>query len=143
MTSTVLTCPACNAKNRVPDAAAGTPQCAKCHAKLPWLIEVDAPGFSEVVATSALPIVVDLWAPWCGPCRMVAPELEKLAAERAGVLRVVKVNVDESPSVSAQVGVQGIPTLLLFSGGKEVGRQVGALPGPALRSWVDSTLASA
>ncbi|MEZ5380631.1 MAG: thioredoxin [Microthrixaceae bacterium] len=142
MTSTVLTCPDCNTRNRVPDATSGTPRCASCHANLPWLIEADARGFSEVTASSSLPVVVDLWAPWCGPCRMVAPELERLAAERAGSLRVVKVNVDEAPSVSAQLGVQGIPTLLLFAGGSEVGRQVGALPGPALRGWIDETLAS-
>jgi thioredoxin 2 len=72
---------------------------------------------------------------------MVAPELELLAAERAGKLRVVKVNVDEAPAVSARLGVQGIPTMLLFVGGAEVGRQVGALPGAALRSWIDQTLA--
>ena len=71
---------------------------------------------------------------------MVAPELELLAAERAGKLRVVKVNVDEAPAVSARLGVQGIPTMLLFVGGAEVGRQVGALPGAALRSWIDQTL---
>ena len=98
-------------------------------------------GRAAVAATSSLPIVVDLWAPWCGPCRMVAPELELLAAERAGKLRVVKVNVDEAPAVSARLGVQGIPTMLLFVGGAEVGRQVGALPGAALRSWIDQTLA--
>ena len=126
MSSTVITCPSCTTKNRVPDIASGKPQCA---------------GFTQVVKGSSLPVVVDLWAPWCGPCRMVAPELEKLASERAGELRVVKVNVDEAPGVSARLGVQGIPTLLLFDDGNEVGRQVGALPGPALRSWIDDTLA--
>ena len=142
MSTTVLTCPGCNTRNRVPNATSGTPRCASCHANLPWLIEVDAREFAEVTASSSLPAVVDLWAPWCGPCRMVAPELERLAAERAGALRVIKVNVDESPTISAQLGVQGIPTLLLFAGGAEVGRQVGALPGAALRSWVDETLAT-
>ncbi|CCM62081.1 MULTISPECIES: thioredoxin [Candidatus Microthrix] len=141
MSSTVITCPSCTTKNRVPDIASGKPQCAGCHTKLPWLIEVDEAGFTQVVKGSSLPVVVDLWAPWCGPCRMVAPELEKLASERAGELRVVKVNVDEAPGVSARLGVQGIPTLLLFHDGNEVGRQVGALPGPALRSWIDDTLA--
>ena len=141
MTSTVLTCTSCQTKNRVPDATAGRPRWASCQAELPWLVDVDAAGFDEAVATSSLPIVVDLWAPWCGPCRMVAPELELLAAERAGKLRVVKVNVDEAPAVSARLGVLGIPTMLLFVGGAEVGRQVGALPGAALRSWIDQTLA--
>ena len=115
MTSTVLTCTSCQTKNRVPDATAGRPRCASCQAELPWLVDVDAAGFDEAIATSSLPIVVDLWAPWCGPCRMVAPELELLAAERAGKLRVVKVNVDEAPAVSARLGVQGIPCLLYTS----------------------------
>lgn len=140
MPSTVLTCAACQTKNRVPDATKGRPRCASCQAELPWLIDVDAAGFDAVTATSSLPIVVDLWAPWCGPCRTVAPELERLAAERAGTLRIVKVNVDDSPAVSARLGVQGIPTMLLYVDGAEVGRQVGALPGAALRTWIDQTL---
>lgn len=141
MSSTVIACPSCSTKNRVPDATSGRPKCAGCQAELPWLIEADSGGFTKVVEASSLPVLVDLWAPWCGPCRTIGPELVKLAAERAGSLRVVKVNVDEAPEVSARLGVQGIPTLLLFSGGTEVGRQVGAIPGPALRSWVDETLA--
>lgn len=141
MSTTVLTCANCQTKNRVPDATSGRPRCASCQGDLPWLINVDAAGFDQATAASSLPIVVDLWAPWCGPCRTVAPELERLAAERAGSLRVVKVNVDEEPAVSARLGVQGIPTLLLFVGGSEVGRQVGALPGDAMRSWIDQTLA--
>lgn len=140
MPSTVLTCAACQTRNRVPDATKGRPRCASCQAELPWLIDVDADGFDAVTATSSLPIVVDLWAPWCGPCRTVAPELERLAAERAGTLRIVKVNVDDSPAVSARLGVQGIPTMLLYVDGAEVGRQVGALPGAALRTWIDQTL---
>ncbi len=140
MASTVLTCAACQTKNRVPDATKGRPRCASCQADLPWLINVDTAGFDSAIASSSLPIVVDLWAPWCGPCRTVAPELERLAAERAGTLRVIKVNVDDSPDVSARLGVQGIPTMLLYVGGAEVGRQVGALPGAALRTWIDQTL---
>ena len=140
MASTVLTCAACQTKNRVPDATKGRPRCASCQADLPWLIDVDTAGFDAVTASSSLPIVVDLWAPWCGPCRTVAPELERLAAERAGTLRIVKVNVDDSPAVSARLGVQGIPTMLLYVDGAEVGRQVGALPGAALRTWIDQTL---
>ncbi|MCP4226378.1 MAG: redoxin family protein, partial [Actinomycetia bacterium] len=89
---------------------------------------------------SARPVLVDLWAPGCGPCRMVAPALATLSEERAGLLRVVKVNVDEVPEVSARLGVQGIPTMVLFDDGAEVGRQVGALPIDRIRAWVDSTL---
>ena len=87
-----------------------------------------------------MPVLVDLWAQWCGPCRAVAPALEQLAAERAGSLRVAKVNVDEAPEVSARLGVQGIPTMVLYRDGTEVGRQVGAMPAHAIAAWVDDTL---
>lgn len=142
MTTNVIECPACGVRNRVADDAAGRPRCSKCHTDLPWLIDAGATTFDDIVATSALPLLVDLWAPWCGPCRAVAPVLRQLAVDRSGTLRVVKVNVDESPGVSAKLGVQGIPTMVLFSGGVEVARQVGALPADALRRWVDAELSA-
>ncbi len=82
-----------------------------------------------------VPVLVDLWAPWCGPCRMVAPGVERAALELAGHLKVVKVNVDEAPGVSARFGVQGIPTLLVLKDGQLVAEQVGALPADRLVSW--------
>jgi thioredoxin 2 len=104
---------------------------------------VDATTATFDDATTAnVPVVVDLWAPWCGPCRMVAPILEDLAADRAGRIKVVKVNVDDEPQVSARFGVQGIPTMLLFDDGELVGRQTGALPAVALTRWVDDTARS-
>ena len=137
----VIACPACNKKNRVPVAAEGSPVCAVCRAPLPWLVDATTAAFDE--ATSAnVPVLVDLWAPWCGPCRMVAPVLEALAGERAGRIKVVKVNVDDEPQVSARFGVQGIPTMLLFDHGELVGRQTGALPAPALSRWIDDTVSS-
>jgi thioredoxin 2 len=120
--------------------AIGHPRCAKCHEDLPWLVDVATADFDGVVTRSSIPVLVDLWAPWCGPCRAVAPALDALAAERAGKLRIAKVNVDEQPAISARFGVQGIPTMLLFSGGHEVARQVGALPGPAIARWIDNAL---
>ncbi len=142
MASTVVKCPACETRNRVANDTAGRPRCSSCHTDLPWLSNVTAGEFDTVVRTSTLPILVDLWAPWCGPCRAVAPALEQLAIDLAGSVRVVKVNVDEAPAVSAGLGVQGIPTMVLFAGGSEIARQVGALPGDAIRRWVDTSIAS-
>lgn len=95
--------------------------------------------FQTEVLESELPVVVDFWAPWCGPCRMVAPVLEALSKEFGTQVRFVKVNVDEDSQHAAQFGVQGIPTLLFFKGGEIVNRQVGALPEDALRAQVQST----
>jgi thioredoxin 2 len=143
MSSSISSCAACGTRNRVPNDSGGRPRCSACHADLPWLADVGAGEFERVVSTSTMPVLVDLWAPWCGPCRAVAPALESLATQRAGSLRVVKVNVDEAPQVSAQLGVQGIPTMVLFRDGAEVARQVGALPGDAIRRWVDDSLGQA
>jgi len=90
-----------------------------------------------------VPVVVDLWAPWCGPCRMISPALEEVARRRAGGLKLVKVNVDEHPGVSARFGVQGIPTLLFFLKGRLVDRAVGARGVDALDIWIDAALAKA
>lgn len=103
-------------------------------------IHVTDAAFEKTVLKSELPVVVDFWAPWCGPCRMVAPVLDKLAKEHAGKLVVAKVNTDEEPQWAQQFGVQGIPTMLFVSGGKVVHRQVGALPEPMLRDAVSQFL---
>jgi len=115
MTSTVVTCEVCGRRNRVPAArASGTPRCGQCAAPLPWTAEADDHTFAEVAEGSEVPVLVDLWAPWCGPCRMVSPALEQLAREMAGQLKLVKVNVDEAPDTARRFDVQGIPTLLLL-----------------------------
>jgi thioredoxin 2 len=85
-------------------------------------------------------VVVDLWAPWCGPCRWVSPALDQIADELAGTIKLVKVNVDESPQISQRFDVQSIPTLLLMRGNEVIARQIGAAPAPALRKWVDEAL---
>ena len=138
----IVPCPSCGKKNRVPAVAAGSPVCAVCKTALPWLVDA-TPDTVEVALDAHVPVIVDLWAPWCGPCRMVAPVLEQIATERAGHLKVVKVNVDELPHVSARYGVQGIPTLLLLERGREIGRQVGAAPAAALNRWLDAHLTAA
>jgi thioredoxin 2 len=139
--STVIVCPACRKKNRIPPTATGTPRCGSCHTDLPWLVEANGANFGDVVDTR-LPVLVDLWAPWCGPCRMVAPGVERAAQQLAGKLTVVKVNVDEAPEVSARFGVQGIPTLLVLRDGQPVARQVGAVPADRLLAWVNDVIAA-
>ena len=93
-------------------------------------------AFEQTVLQSSVPVIVDFWAPWCGPCKMVAPILEKLAKEYAGKIIVAKVNTDDNPEWAGKYGVQGIPTMLFISGGKIVHRQVGALPERMLRDVV-------
>jgi thioredoxin 1 len=99
-------------------------------------IHVTDTAFEKSVLQSDLPVIVDFWAPWCGPCRMVAPTLDKLAKEYAGKLVIAKVNTDENPEWAGKYGVQGIPTMLLVAQGKIVHRQVGALPEPMLREVI-------
>ena len=140
--ASVVVCPACGRKNRVPAAAGGTPRCGHCHNALPWIVEADDSTYAAVAESAAVPVLVDLWAPWCGPCRMVSPALEALARSHAGRVKLVKVNVDESPQVSQRYSVQAIPTLLVLDKGEIVSRQIGAAPEHALRTWLDGALAS-
>ena len=139
-TTTVVACPSCAARNRVPAAAAGSPRCARCKQALPWVADADDQTFAEIAEQSPLPVVVDLWAPWCGPCRTISPVLEQLAQELAGQWKLVKVNVDLAPQTQSRFRVQGIPTLVALRDGREVARQVGAAPASRLRSWLTTTL---
>jgi thioredoxin 2 len=143
MTSTVVVCDNCGKKNRVPAVATGVPHCSNCHAALAWVADANDDEYADVVEASTVPALVDLWAPWCGPCRMVSPALENLAHEFSGRVKLVKVNVDESPHVAQRFGVQGIPTLLVVRGAEVVARQTGAAGEPALRSWLRDALARA
>jgi thioredoxin 2 len=140
--SGIITCPNCGRKNRVPAAAAGTPRCGHCHQPLPWIVDAGDDDFAEVAEHASVPALIDLWAPWCGPCRMVSPALEQLATEMAGRLKLVKVNVDESPKLQQRFGVQAIPTLMLLRDGQVAARQTGAAPAAALRTWLEGALAS-
>jgi thioredoxin 2 len=138
--STNVLCDNCGAKNRVPAVAEGLPRCARCSTPLRWVVDATDEEFHAVVDESSLPVLVDVWAPWCGPCRMVSPALEKLAGELAGKLKLVKVNADDNPEVSRRFEVQSIPTLVLLLRGEMVDKQVGALPERQLRSWLESSL---
>ena len=136
----IVACPNCGKRNRVPAVAAGVPRCAACHAALPWLTSAGDGDFEQVAGRSTLAVLVDLWAPWCGPCRVVEPGVEQAARELAGRLKVVKVNVDQAPRTAERLGVQGIPTLLLLRDGREVARQVGAVPPAALLRWTEEVI---
>jgi thioredoxin 2 len=129
----ILACPSCGARNRVGPIERGAPRCARCKTMLPWVVETDTLSFDAEVS-STLPVVVDLWAPWCGPCRMIAPVLQDLAARHAGRIKVVKVNVDDEPTLGARFDARSIPLLVVMREGREVDRIVGALPRPALEA---------
>jgi thioredoxin 2 len=141
-TTNIVKCPRCGKSNRVPAAREGIPRCGNCGAPLPWIADSGDDDFLDVVEKSALPVLLDLWAPWCGPCKMVSPALERLANEFAGRIKLVKVNVDTAPAVAQRFDVQGIPTLLLLDHGRVIARQTGAAPEPALRTWIEQSLAS-
>ena len=142
MTDNIVACVNCGKRNRVPAATAGKPRCAQCRHWLPWIAEATDGDYREVVETSSVPVLVDLWATWCGPCRTVSPALEQLAGERAGRLKLVKVDVDKSPATSQRFSVQAVPTLMVVDRGEVVARQSGAAPLAALRAWLDQALAT-
>ena len=114
MQTTNVKCANCGKVNRLPAAASGTPRCANCHQPLSWIAVAGDDDFAEVIERSKVPVLVDLWATWCGPCRMVSPALEQLATERAGRLKLVKVDVDEDPALAAAYGHE-VPVLCLGS----------------------------
>ena len=136
----VVTCPHCGRRNRVPAAAEGAPRCGNCHQPLPWIVDAGDDNFTEVAEAASVPVVVDMWAPWCGPCRMVSPALAQVATELAGRIKLVKVNVDEAPRLQQRFTVQAIPTLMVLREGQVVARQAGAAPAPALRAWVEAAI---
>ncbi len=142
----MIRCPGCGAKNRVPEAklAQGAkPVCGHCKQPLPAAsgpLTVSDATFAADVERSPVPVLVDAWAPWCGPCRMVAPVIDELATELAGRVRFVKLNVDDNPHTAQRFDVRSIPTLLLMQNGHEVDRIVGAQPKAEIRRRLDRVL---
>jgi thioredoxin 2 len=140
--STIVACPSCSTKNRVRTTSSGVPRCSVCHEMLPWVVEATETSFDSELQSS-VPVLVDFWAPWCGPCRAVSPLVERLAQEHAGKLKVVKLNVDDAPALSQRYGIRGIPLLTLFNDGAEVDRLTGAAPYAMLESWLERGVARA
>lgn len=130
-----LRCASCRQLNRVGAAPSGTPRCGSCKAPLPWIVDAADADF-ENEATASVPVLVDLWAPWCGPCRRVSPALERLATKYAGRLKLVKVNVDTAPRTAQRFEARSIPTLAILREGREVTRTVGAAPEARLDGWL-------
>jgi thioredoxin 2 len=141
----ITECPSCHQKNRVAFSRLEEPtRCGRCKTELPHVgapVDVTtAAEFDSLLSTSSLPVVVDFWAPWCGPCKMVAPELQKVAARQAGKLLVVKVNTDEVDGLGDRLGIRSIPTMAVFKSGREVGRTSGARPASDIEAFVSNAL---
>ncbi|MER3428799.1 MAG: thiol reductase thioredoxin [Pyrinomonas sp.] len=145
----IVTCQQCGAKNRVDEAKAQAmnPTCGRCGAQLVFNsadgskpIEVTDENFAREVLGADRPVLLDCWAPWCGPCRMIAPVMDQLAAEANGRYIVAKLNVDESPQTAARLGIQSIPTLLIFKNGRVVDLLIGAQPKQVISSHLRAHL---
>lgn len=140
MGSEKVKCPNCGKTNNIPAAGEGKPRCGNCHGPLPWIAAAGDGDFAEIVEKSSVPVLVDLWATWCGPCRMVSPALEQLAREHVGQIKLVKVDVDAAPRTAERFTVRAVPTLLVMDRGEVLARQSGAAPVPQLRTWLDRAL---
>lgn len=139
----IMSCPSCGQRNRVAFSTREA-RCGRCKSALPppsQPIEVpDARAFDALVRDAPHPVVVDFWAPWCGPCRMIAPELARVAASNAGRFVVVKVNTDALPELGERFRIRSIPTMAIFEEGKEVARTSGAMPAAQIESFVNGAV---
>lgn len=142
-TNLTLSCPACLATNRVAqERLAANPKCGRCGESLfqGKPLALDDAGFDRVLANTGLPLVVDFWAQWCGPCKMMAPVFERTAANLEPKARFIKVDTEAAPALAQRYAIRSIPTLILFKNGREVARQSGALDQRSLESWISGSI---
>ena len=137
----IVQCPNCGQNNRVPADATGVPHCGKCKTALPWLTSATDDDFDKIATHATLPVLVDLWAPWCGPCRIVEPGVTRASQELAGRLKVVKVNVDTAPKTAERFAARSIPMLVMLRNGNVISQQAGAVPPDQLLAFVNKALA--
>ena len=142
----LMRCPTCGRRNRMAyGRLCEVFRCSECHTTLPAVdesIEIrDAAIFASMTGRSALPVLVDFWASWCGPCKMMAPEIDRIAAEGAGHWLVAKLDTEELSGLASQFGISAIPTLILFENGREVARKAGAMRAPEIRRWIEQSRA--
>ena len=136
-----VVCPVCNAVNRIPaDKLEAGPACGKCRKALfnGQVLKLNSDNFKQQTSRNDIPVVVDFWAPWCGPCKMMAPAFERAASELSPHVRLAKLNTEDEQAIAARLNIRSIPTLVLYKNGREVARQAGAMQAEDIKRWVQN-----